>query len=260
VNNFKIFLRNIFSTKKKNFLNKLKFCDNSYVAYCGSSYGGWSFLKNVNLKNKYIISAGLGEDASFDVELISKYNCKIISVDPTPRAIEHHREIIKNSGKKNSKPYTSGGKQEITSYDLTHINSENFILIKKALFDVENQEIKFYSPQNKNYVSHSAIDFSNNDKDYIKVNSITVESILNKFNISDLEILKLDIEGAEIKVLNHILDKKIFPKQILVEYDALKIINKETVEKFEKVHNNLLSSNYKLLKTNSPFPNFLYAR
>lgn len=260
MNNFIIFLRNIFSTKKGIFLNKLKFCDNSFVTYLGSAYGGWSFLKNVDLKNKYIISAGLGEDASFDVELISKYNCKIISVDPTPRAIKHHKEIIQNSGKKNSKPYTNGGKQKITSYDLTHINSENYILIKKALFDVENQEIKFYSPQNKNYVSHSVIDFSNDSKDYIKVNSITVENILNRFNISDLEILKLDIEGAETKVLNHILDKKIFPKQILVEFDVLKNINKETIEQFEKVHNNLLSSNYKLLKTNSPFPNFLYVR
>ena len=54
------------------------------ISFKGSDYGGWSFLDNNYLNNKYIISGGLGEDASFDVELISKYNCKILVVDPTP--------------------------------------------------------------------------------------------------------------------------------------------------------------------------------
>ena len=29
----------------------------------------------IQQENKFIISAGLGEDASFDIEVINKYNC-----------------------------------------------------------------------------------------------------------------------------------------------------------------------------------------
>ena len=96
--------------------------------------------------------------------------------------------------------------------------------------------------------------------DFIKVKTITVKSILNKFDINDIEILKLDIEGAEIEVIKNILCKRIFPNQILVEFDELNKINELAIKKFEDVHQMLLSKNYNLIKTNNNFPNFLYLR
>ena len=42
------------------------------IIYLGSNYGGWNLLNHKNLENEFIISAGLGEDASFDVELLIK--------------------------------------------------------------------------------------------------------------------------------------------------------------------------------------------
>ena len=73
------------------------------IIFLGSLYGGWSFLEKKNLNNNYIVSAGLGEDASFDIELINRYNCKIILIDPTPRAIEHYKEIMKKKDNQNQK-------------------------------------------------------------------------------------------------------------------------------------------------------------
>ena len=73
-------------------------------------------------------------------------------------------------------------------------------------------------------------------------------------------MIKLDIEGSEIEVLKSMIDQKIFPNQILVEFDELIKINKIAIDRFKKVHQKLLSENYKLIKTHNEFPNFLYVR
>ena len=56
------------------------------VKRLGSNYGGWSFYETKNLLGGNVISAGVGEDVSFDVELIEKFSCRVFLVDPTPRA------------------------------------------------------------------------------------------------------------------------------------------------------------------------------
>ena len=42
--------------------------------YLGTEYGGWHLIHNENLNNSLMISAGVGEDISFDIEMINKYN------------------------------------------------------------------------------------------------------------------------------------------------------------------------------------------
>ena len=257
-----------FFSKKFNFrqnqiLKKLQFHNYKNISFLGSNYGGWSFLDNNCLNNKYIISAGLGEDASFDVELISKYNCKILVVDPTPRAIKHYDEIINNQGKTKSKSYVEGGKQSIPSYDLSNINKDNFILISKALYNIDNKELKFFAPPNKKHASYSLNNWQNDCKgteDYIKIKTITVKSIQDKFNIENLEMIKLDIEGAATEVILNMLEHKIFPKQILVEFDELNKVTKISLDRFFDCHYKILSNDYKLVKTSSVFPNFLYIK
>ena len=257
------FLKNILPNKKNKLLKSLEFNYKNNIVFLGTDYGGWSFLDNNNLKNKFIISAGLGEDASFDIEIISKYNCKVIVIDPTPRAIDHYNEIIKNTGKTKSSLYEKGGKQRISSYDLSKINKENFILVEKALFDEDNKELKFFAPKNKNHVSYSINNWQNDYKknsEFIKVKTVTIKNIINKFNIKDLEILKLDIEGAEIEVVNNIMNERIFPNQILIEFDELNKMNELAINRFYKVHQRLLLENYKLIHTKNNFPDFLYIK
>ena len=256
-------IKKIIPNRKKKLLKKIKLNNSDKVIYLGSEYGGWSFLESKNLENKFIISAGLGEDASFDIEIINKFNCKVISIDPSPKAINHYNQIIDNAPNPRSNIYKKGGKQNISSYDLTKINKNNFILINNALYNADNIELKLFAPKNKNHASYSINDWQNDYKktsDFIKVNTITIKSILNQYDIDDLEILKLDIEGAEIEVIKNMLNDKIFPIQILVEFDELNKINELGVSRFEEVHQLLLSKNYKLIKTTNNFPNFLYIR
>jgi len=257
------YLQIIFPSKKNLLLKKLEFNKINNIIHIGSSYGGWSFFDEKNLENKTIISAGLGEDASFDIELINRYKCKIIAVDPTPRAIDHYNEIIKNAGIPKSNSYKEGGNQKISTYDLTNVNNKNFILVKKGLHNSDDKELKFFAPPNKNHVSYSIVDWQNNYKktsDFIKIKTITVKSILKEFNIKNFEMIKLDIEGSAVEVLNQMIDDKIFPNQILVEFDELNKINNISLERFFDIHQKLLLEGYKLIKTMSKFPDFLYIK
>ena len=257
------FFKKILPSKKNLLIKKLDFKHLNNIIYIGSDYGGWSFQENKNLENKFIISAGLGEDASFDVELINKYNCKVIIVDPTPRAIDHYNQIIKNSGAPKKDSYKEGGKQIISSYDLTNINNKNLILIKKGLYNSDNEELKFFAPPNKSHVSHSIIDWQNDYKkktEFINIKTITVRSILKEFDIQSLEMLKLDIEGSEIEALDLMINEKILPNQILVEFDELNKINEIAIKRFSDIHQKLLLKEYELIKTNSKFPDFLYIK
>ena len=60
----------------------------------GTNYGGWSIPINCKLdENSIIYSGGVGEDISFDLKINDKYECNIILIDPTNRALKHFEEI-----------------------------------------------------------------------------------------------------------------------------------------------------------------------
>ena len=86
------------------------------------------------------------------------------------------------------------------------------------MYNKSGQTIKFYSPTNKEYVSYSISNFQNNfskDTDFIEVTTITLEDIVNENSILGIDILKLDIEGAENQVIPNILRKKFFQNKSL---------------------------------------------
>ena len=88
-----------------------KFCNilskNKQTNFLGSNYGGWDFVKPKNGQFLNVISAGVGEDISFDIEFMNSYDCKVVLIDPTPRAILHVENVIKSLGKTKTKKYNS---------------------------------------------------------------------------------------------------------------------------------------------------------
>ena len=82
-----------------------------------------------------IISAGAGEDISFDIEFINMYKSKIIFVDPTPKALQHLNMVKKGLGKPKTEEYVDGGSQKINSYNLEKVSSKDFIILNNALWN-----------------------------------------------------------------------------------------------------------------------------
>ena len=44
---------------------------------------------------------------------------------------------------------------------------------------------------------------------------------MEQYGHTHIDLLKLDIEGAEIETVNQMLDDKIYPNYILIEFDLL---------------------------------------
>jgi FkbM family methyltransferase len=224
----------------------------------GSGYGGWSFVDHVNLQGSTIISCGLGEDASFDIEFANLYNSNIILVDPTPRAIKHYNQIIENLGSTRSTEYSNNGAESISSYDLKVLNKNQLRLIEKAIW-INNSHIKFYLPKNKSHVSHSIVNFQNGystNTEFIQVEAITLEQLISLYELPLIPILKLDIEGAETEVIQNLLSQNIFPNQILIEYDEMQKLNNKTIQKIYACHLALIEARYRLVNVDNI--NFTY--
>jgi FkbM family methyltransferase len=216
------------------------------VVRLGSPYGGWTFLDLPALQGATLISAGLGEDASFDVEWIERYQGRILLVDPTPRAIAHFHEIQRRCGKAAESSYTANGRQSVMAYDLTHVHDSNLLLLPKALW-VREEKLKFFAPPDASHVSHSLTNYQNNyvqDTPFIEVTSTTIRRVMDDFALPQLELIKLDVEGAEIAIITDMLEAGIFPRQLLVEFDELSLASASLKVKIETCDALLRSHGY----------------
>ena len=215
----------------------------------GSEYGHWCFIDNESLKNSLVISGGVGEDMSFDVDFASEYNATVVLYDPTPRAVQHFDELSKNLGKSSTMEYVSGGNQPMETYDLSNLKSENFIYNKLALWN-DNTVVKFYKPSNPNYVSHSITNYSRNynknDSNYIEVNTIKLSDEIKKFNQFP-SILKLDIEASALEVIQDLFDNNVYINQICLEYDEHQTPGFESNRRIDMMNSLFDKNNYKLV-------------
>lgn len=217
-------------------INNYSHFHKSSIIKLGTNYGGWAIPSSNILNDKsLIISVGVGEDISFDLHLNHLYNSKIILIDPTIKAIKHYQEV-QNYFNSNT-PFTGNIQPDyISNIKNLQINFDNFDYIPKALWN-ESKILKFYKQSNPSYVSQSLIDgmFTS---EYDEVESFTFSDIIDKYG-NNIDLLKLDIEGAEIQVLNHMLDLEIYPKYLLVEFDLL-IKNKDSSNLTKKIIDRLL--------------------
>ena len=238
--------------------------DGLNLVHLGTEYGGWMFLDDASLNGCTIISAGLGEDGSFDVEFADKYDANVIIVDPTPRAIMHFRGMSERLGRPSDCGYSEGGRQPLGAYDLSHLGPESLTLVEKALWD-ESMKLKFFEPADPRHVSHSIINYQHEYSgatSHIEVEAITLAELMADLNLEpkDIPLIKLDIEGAEIEVLTHaILTDGFRPRQILVEFDELNVPSKRGFERVSTIHRLLTRSNYEMVCTNGQ-ADFLYVR
>lgn len=211
----------------------------------GTKYGGWIIPENNILnENSIIYSGGVGEDISFDIKLQSKYKSNIILIDPTIKALNHFNECIQYF---KDKDFRFTGNIQVDYYKEIEKETPNFNKIKYINEGLWNKKdtLKFYKQNNDNYVSQSLIpDMFGNNYDIVNVDSI--KNIMNKNNHNKIDLLKLDIEGAENIVLEQMFDDEIYPKYLCIEFDLL-INNKDADKTTEKVINRIIQTGYKLI-------------
>lgn len=157
----------------------------------GTDYGGWIVDLDLIPHGSTVISAGVGEDISFDLELINKFSCNVVGIDPTPKShkfINNHKEL------------------------------KNFYLIKKALTDKNNDIIKLFKNTNPNHVSESELKLhsSVSQYDYHLAETINLPFLFENYH--NISVIKMDIEGSEYSVIKNLHDVPDSVKQICVEF------------------------------------------
>ncbi len=223
----------------------------------GSAYGGWSLEPSPDLYGATIVSAGLGEDATFDVEFATKFRARVIIVDPTPRAIAHYDSLSARMGHPAIQQYVGSGNQPVGSYDLSQIDTGSLDIVPAALW-TEEGVFRFYSPLDAGSVSYSLVNLQgSNEKSYIEVPATTLEKILAERRLARLPLLKLDIEGAEVEVIAHFIQAGIRPRQLLVEYDEMNFPSAVSKRRVQATDALLRGVGYRC-RHREGFNNFLY--
>lgn len=182
----------------------------------GTEYGGWNVPNGYLDENSICYCVGAGEDVSFDIELINNFNCNVITIDPTPRAIKHFNDIVNNT-KHNIKTKILSGDAQGKCYNTNENVDRKWTFLPYGLW-IKDTVQKFYVPQNNEHVSHSIVNLQQTNE-FFKAKCKTLKTIMKELNHTNIDLLKMDIEGAEHQVIKKIFKDKIYPNILLIEFD-----------------------------------------
>lgn len=181
----------------------------------GTDYGGWVIPEDAIDAGSIVWCAGAGEDISFDLALIARYGCRVHCIDPTPRAIAHVKALGEKAER--GEPMPINGKAEHTYREVTPAMMERLAFHPIGLWD-RDDTLRFYAPKRKDHVSHSAVNLQGTET-FFEATCRSPRSLMKELGLARIDLLKLDIEGAEHAVLDHLLAEGIHPQVLCIEFD-----------------------------------------
>jgi len=182
----------------------------------GNKYGSHVVIADNLDSNSIVYSCGVGDDASFDLEIIDKYGCDVWAFDPTIKSIE---------------------------WVASQRWPEQFNFVPWGVIG-KDKEIPFYKPYNPEHVSHSVLD-RGTENFLVQMYSLDTISFILKHK--KIDVLKLDIEGAEYDIIEHFPSIPI--EQITLEFHHFfpNVSIEETAGAVEKI----LSMGYQIFHKSS---------
>ena len=155
----------------------------------GNKNAAWT-INPSSINNKSIVySFGVGNDISFDSELINKYGVKVYAFDPTPKSADWLKT------------------QQLPA---------NFYFYQKGLASYDGKA-EFALPDNPEHVSATILT-KNSKQGYFQADVNTLQTLMKELGHTKIDILKMDIEGAEYDVIENILASNISIAQLLIEF------------------------------------------
>ena len=156
----------------------------------GTEYGGYAVCPAGVGAESVVYSFGVGCDVSFDVELIKARQVTVHAFDPTPKSIEWVKT------------------QQLPA---------EFVFHPWGIADFDGTA-SFHAPKDPTHVSHTLLDGGNVGTGTVDVPVFRLRTIMERLGHDRLDILKMDIEGAEYGVLDDVLNSGIPIAQILIEF------------------------------------------
>jgi FkbM family methyltransferase len=165
--------------------------------WLGGEYGGFYILPTLS-KDSIVYSFGIGRDVSFDLEIIKKFGCKVWAFDPTPESVSWVEQMKLPS---------------------------SFVFSAYGVSDRDTLAT-MYLPKNHDYVSGSIM--STNFVSPLRKVEVELRSlgtIMKSMGHERIDLLKMDIEGAEYSVIDYLVRENLRICQIAVEFHARMLPN-----------------------------------
>lgn len=156
----------------------------------GSEYGGWWVCPRDLNADSIIYSLGIGTDITFDLSMIAALGATIHAFDPTPGSMDYLKSMALPA-RFHWHQFAVGG---------------------------DDGQARFFLPENPLHVSHTLVAPAHTHAGAIEVQVRRLSTIMRELGHATIDVLKMDIEGAEYDVLDDILGQQLPVRQILVEF------------------------------------------
>ena len=151
----------------------------------GNDWADWVVVPHLLERGKPIVySVGLGSDISFDLAMIDRFGCDIFGFDPTPISQDYLNSIALPAA------------MHVYPFGL-------------ATFD---------GTKTLGVPSEGDVSFSSVTGGGLNLEVRKISSLMAMLGHDHIDLLKMDIEGDEYDCVRQLLDEKIFPAQLLVEF------------------------------------------
>lgn len=161
---------------------------------------------------------GAGDDISFDIELKVRYGCHVCIFDPTPYGIDHFNEL-KNRVAQGLVLALKAESEHPYTYQIT---SEQLAAVEYVPVGVwgEKTDLAFRDSGRQDYPSFS-VRFFPESETTIRAPVDRLGNLMKERGHTSLDVLKLEIEGAEYAVIDTIVEDSLDVKVIVVEFDEV---------------------------------------
>jgi FkbM family methyltransferase len=148
----------------------------------------WTFCPVGLNKSSVVYSAGVGKDITFEHALADKYGCNIVLLDPSPTGLR--------------------------TMALPGNQIPQFKFLPLALAG-KHGEVTLSPPADTEEGSWSSNPMNRTG---LHAPAISLQSLMQENGHNAIDLLKIDIDGSEYEVINHILQTGLFVRQLCVEF------------------------------------------
>lgn len=167
----------------------------------GTAYGGWIVPVGLINERSVCYLAGAGEDISFDILLAKRCQCDVFIFDPTPRARAHFDKVMAS---------VENG-QTVTASDNSRYELDAAVAPRLKFRDVgiwkQTDTVRFFAPVDETHVSHSISNLQSTSN-FFEARVVKLSDLMHSNGHERIDLLKLDIEGAEYDVIDSIIEER----------------------------------------------------
>jgi FkbM family methyltransferase len=148
----------------------------------------WQFCPDSLTQDSIVYGGGVGRDVTFEHALVKHFGCNVVLFDPSPTGLET----------------MSLPENQIPQFRFAPVGLSG-----------KNGTLRFAPPPDAQEGSWFS---DGSPAATIEVPCVDLATLMRQYGHSRIDLLKIDIEGAEYEVLDHLLSRRLHVKQVLVEF------------------------------------------